>query len=128
MNGVDGSDQILSTFSVHRKAMKWWKAVFYHLVDMAVVNSYILFLEHRAQNPHEEALRRPAGYTQAEFREEIIRDICEFPEYGDPPLCDNTRRDPDRELYDSTHMPIFTDERKNCVVCYKLRKICQNAL
>ena len=29
MNAVDRSDQILATHSVHRKSMRWWKAVFF---------------------------------------------------------------------------------------------------
>ena len=48
MNGVDRSDQILTTNSVPRKSTNWWETLFYHLIDMAVVNSFILFKEHRA--------------------------------------------------------------------------------
>ena len=50
---------------------------------MAVVNSYILFLEHTANNPND--IERPAGYSQCHFRDELVRQICEFDEYGDPP-------------------------------------------
>jgi len=83
MNAVDRSDQILSTFNIQRKCLRWWKTMFFHLIDMAVVNSYILFLEHKAKNPNE--LERPAGYNQCDFRDELVRQICGFDEYGDPP-------------------------------------------
>ena len=31
--------------------LRWWKTLFFHLIDIAVVNSYILFLEYKAKNP-----------------------------------------------------------------------------
>ena len=82
MNAVDRSDQILSTFNIQHKCLRWWKTLFFHLIDMAVVNSYILFLEHKANNPND--IERPAGYSQCHFRDELVRQICEFDEYGDP--------------------------------------------
>jgi len=40
--GVDRSDQMLSYYSFERKTMKWWKKLFFHLFDLAVVNAHIL--------------------------------------------------------------------------------------
>jgi len=120
MNVADRSDQILTTNNIQRKCMKWWKIMFYHLIDMAIVNSYILFLEHQAKFPDHEDLRRVAGYSQTEFRKEIVRQICGFPEYGDPPVSSGgPAAPPDPGLFDTQHMPVFSDSRKNCVVCYK---------
>ena len=51
MNAVDRSDQILTAFSTQRKCMRWWKTLFFHLIDIAVVNSFILFQAHRAAHP-----------------------------------------------------------------------------
>lgn len=42
MNAVDRSDQILATNNVLRKCLRWWKTLFFHLIDIAVVNSFIL--------------------------------------------------------------------------------------
>ena len=72
MNGVDRSDQILTTNVVLRKSMKWWKTLFYHLTDMAEVNGIILFKEHQAQFPDDDALQRPSNYSLADFQEEIV--------------------------------------------------------
>ena len=47
---------------------------------MAVVNSFILFQEHQAQFP-EPALKRRADYSLTHFREEIVRQQCDFPDY-----------------------------------------------
>jgi hypothetical protein len=40
--GVDRSDQMLFYYSFSRKTIKWWKKLFFHLFDLAVVNVHIL--------------------------------------------------------------------------------------
>jgi hypothetical protein len=35
--GVDRSDQMLSYYSFATKTIKWWKKLFFHLFDLAVV-------------------------------------------------------------------------------------------
>ena len=49
MRGVDRSDQLINKYKSLRKTNKWWKTVFFHLIDVCRVNSYILFLEFRKQ-------------------------------------------------------------------------------
>ena len=43
MGGVDCSDHLLSYCSTPRKTIKWYKKIFFHLLDIAVMNSYVLF-------------------------------------------------------------------------------------
>ena len=52
-------NQILATQNVDRKSVRWWKALFFHIIDTAVVNSF-LFREHRFQFLHSKALKRTA--------------------------------------------------------------------
>ena len=118
MNAVDRSDQILATNNVLRKCMKWWKTLFFHLIDIAVVNSFTLFREHQAQSPDVEALQRSSDYSLAHFREEIVRQICGFADYENPPVYSTARRVEPGE-FETVHMPVFVDQRRNCVVCYK---------
>ena len=82
MNAVDRSDQILGTSNVHRRCVTWWKTLFFHLINIAVVNSYILFQEHHTNCPDKPALKRPATYSLVNFREEVLCGLCGFPEYG----------------------------------------------
>ena len=84
MNAVDRSDQILASHNVQRKCTRWWKTLFYHLIDISVFNSFILFREHQKNNPDNPALKRTSEYSQNDFREEIISGICGFPDYDDP--------------------------------------------
>lgn len=43
MAGVDNNDQLLVYFAVGRKTMKWWKRVFWRLIEIALVNSHLLY-------------------------------------------------------------------------------------
>ena len=45
MGGVDKSDQLLSYYGFGHRTVKWWRRAWFHLIDMAVVNSYILYKE-----------------------------------------------------------------------------------
>ena len=45
MGGVDLSDQKTAFYNPDRKSSKWWRRVFYKVLMIAVVNSWILFQE-----------------------------------------------------------------------------------
>ncbi|XP_015752943.1 PREDICTED: piggyBac transposable element-derived protein 4-like [Acropora digitifera] len=125
MNAVDRSDQILSTQNVLRKCVRWWKTLFFHLIDIAVANSFILFREHQTQSTDEPGLKCTADYSLTHFREEIVRQLCDFPDYDHPPVHATTkpaRPPPDHGPFVPEHIPIVGEERKMCVVCYKREK------
>ena len=102
INAVDRSDQVLNVNSVARKCYRWWKTLFSHLI--AIVNGFILFREYRERSPDDEALQRSRNYTRGKFRAEILRDFCNFPEYGSPPLYTANQPAPVEEI-DTIHMP-----------------------
>ena len=54
INGVDKSDQILNTNNVLCKCVRWWKTLFFHMIDIALVNGYIVFQSYRKYNPDNE--------------------------------------------------------------------------
>lgn len=120
MNAVDRSDQILATNNVLRRCVRWWKTLFFHVVDIAVVNGFILFKEHQAKHPEIAALQRPRRYALVDFREELVRQLCGFPEYDVPPVASRAKPAHPPGQFDTIHMPVFTqDIKRNCVVCYK---------
>lgn len=43
MGAVDQSDMVLSSIECVRKTDKWYKKVFFHLLDLAVLNSYQMY-------------------------------------------------------------------------------------
>ena len=53
-----------------------------HKFDMAVINGFILFKEHQAQFPDNEALKRPSQYSLGDFWEEIVGNSVVYPIMG----------------------------------------------
>ena len=58
MNGVDKSDRILSKYNLSYTCVTWWQTLFYHIIDIAVVNGFILFQQHRKNNPDPVTLKQ----------------------------------------------------------------------
>jgi len=44
MCGVDRSDQLTAYYPPLRKTLKWYKKVILHMLDLAVTNSYLLYI------------------------------------------------------------------------------------
>ena len=120
MNGVDRSDQILAKNNTLRKCMRWWKTLFFHIIDIAVVNSFILFQLYRNQHPEIEELCRPQKYSTLEFREELVRQLAGLEEYGLPPVYMYSQGRHEKNKFETEHVPEVTPETKrNCRVCYE---------
>ena len=122
MNGVDRSDQILSSYNLLRKCVRWWKTLFFHMTDIACVNGYILFKLYQKANPDKKALHRVKSYSVLEFREELIRNLVSLEEFGDPPKAVTGGSKKDLSVYDTMHIPKFSTTKRNCKVCYSNEK------
>ena len=58
MNGVDRADQCTVYYSFVCKCKKWWRKVYFWLLEVTVVNSYILFKSSTSQNISHLSYRR----------------------------------------------------------------------
>ncbi|XP_038056346.1 piggyBac transposable element-derived protein 4-like [Patiria miniata] len=67
MGGVDQLDQYLCYYTVGRRTLKWWKRLFWRLLELAIINSYILF---------KEVIGKPA-LRQKDFREGLVLQLTE---------------------------------------------------
>lgn len=93
MGGVDLSDALIGFYSVRHKTMKWYKTFFYHFVDIAVVNSYLLHKELFKVRP-DPTLKKPL--THKFFQEKLAKELLELAESSSaaaaaaPPPAPNT--------------------------------------
>ena len=117
MNGVDKSDQLIGKYNTLRKTNKWWKTLFLHFIDIARVNSYILFNEFRKRNPDIPELQRPSHYNQLDFTLELNRQLAGIKDDECVPI--KVRK---KEVVERHPMKIFlvknAKERNNCKLCY----------
>ena len=67
MKGVDQVDQLLSYYGFSHHTVKWWRRAFFYLLDMAVVNSYVLYTL-----KHPDKKRR---LTHEQFRVQLAIDL-----------------------------------------------------
>ena len=42
MRGIDRGDQLVALFNAGRRSRKWWKKVFYYILEVAILDAYIL--------------------------------------------------------------------------------------
>ena len=114
MNGVDIADQHSTYYSFLRKTVKWWRKLFFWLLETAVVNSYIL--HNNITMP-----RQPdhLAYRRAVVESLASRYLSSAPPHrrlGRPRKCPHPEDDPER-LNKQLHLLDRRTQLHDCVVC-----------
>lgn len=74
MGGVDLMDSFLGRYKIRIKSRKWYMRIFYHLLDLSVINSWILYKKVSDKNgvPAKNIL------NLANFRSELADTLCKY--------------------------------------------------
>ena len=121
MNGVDRADQLRATYSMGRKCLKWWRYLFWFLVDVATVNSYVLMKESPA---HQLTTRtgRLKQRNQLEFRQDLSKQLIgglRKPARKRSFAASNMNAD---QSITTQHWPTKMNARRTCKWCSKKRR------
>ena len=123
MGGVDHVDMQMSFSECIRKSVKWYKKVFFHLLDMAVYNAFVVYKLQNDLSPH-----------LSDFRLDLIREILtQFGSQRSTTIGRPPARPPSLRLT-ARHFPALIPQttqleqpRRRCVVCssHDLRRVTQ---
>jgi len=69
MGGVDANDQLLKYSHFSKRTIKWWKKVFFRILNVCMVNAFVLFKEYRLKHG------LPIKFSHTDFRLAVIRQI-----------------------------------------------------
>ncbi|KAJ8728993.1 hypothetical protein PYW07_006689 [Mythimna separata] len=72
MGGVDLMDSYLGRYRIRVKSKKWYMRLFYHLLDLAVINSWVLYKKNMTAKGTPKKLLPNLG----EFRNELADVLC----------------------------------------------------
>uniref|UniRef100_A0A3B5AMD5 PiggyBac transposable element-derived protein 4-like n=1 Tax=Stegastes partitus TaxID=144197 RepID=A0A3B5AMD5_9TELE len=100
MGGVDLSDALMTYYNISHKTMKWYKTLFYHFVEIATVNSFLL---HKELFKLRKDPTQTKPFTQKTYREQLAQEMLEFAKGSAaiPPAPS------------TSCMPIFLDNQEN---------------
>ncbi|CAG2189525.1 CHD4 [Mytilus edulis] len=68
MGAVDRCDQMITYPAFKRRTLKWWKKVFFHLLMLATLNAYLLYVEFCRKKNRKPVLHRV-------FRREVVKSL-----------------------------------------------------
>ncbi|XP_055015889.1 piggyBac transposable element-derived protein 4-like [Boleophthalmus pectinirostris] len=99
MGGVDLSDALIGYYSVLHKTKKWYRTFFYHFLDIAIINAFIMYRSQQQQDTR---------YTQRDFREALLQELSDI---GSPST--STNHPPPPGPGTTTHKLIYFSEGQN---------------
>jgi hypothetical protein len=112
MGYIDKSDRMANSHSIGRRTWKWMNKLFFHFLDLTVLNSYILLTSCGSKLSHRD------------FRLSLVRNMVEFA--GPQPRPQQSVSRPSAlatrigHLEESSHQhwPTTTEKMMDCVVCH----------
>jgi hypothetical protein len=107
MRGVDVTDQLRASYSSQTRSHKWWHRIFWFLIDMTLVNMYIMYLSRAAERPN--PISQPMTHLQ--FKTALVEALLlRWERRVDVSNAELTHRP-------KIHMPSHSHLRRPWVVC-----------
>ena len=79
LGAVDSNDQLLKYSAFSRRTIKWWRKVIFRILNLSIVNAYIMFLE------WQKAKGIKYKGTETNFRVKLIQCMIENTDQLQPP-------------------------------------------
>lgn len=115
MGGVDKFDQLHERYAVGRKSMKWWHRIFYYLVDLAIVNSFVLW---KMQQPVQMQSKTDQLTYRLKLARQLIGGYCGRKNPGRTPhLFRKSVPNEVRLAGVGLHMPVTHKNNRRCKSC-----------
>lgn len=115
MGGVDKFDQLHERYSVGRRSLKWWHRIFYYVVDLAIVNSFVMW---KVKQPPTQKPKNDQLTYRIKLARQLIGDYSSRKDRGRPPnFFQRCVPDEVRLVGVGSHMPINNDKNRRCKVC-----------
>jgi hypothetical protein len=112
MRGVDRADQKIQLYNTGRKSVKWWKRVFYYLIEVSINNGHIIETKQREKYG---IRKRSILDFKTALGEELLDGRSVRKKKGRP---SGGMDDEDVARLDNTgHMPVYSENRHDCKVC-----------
>lgn len=117
MGFVDLSDRMANSYGFSRKTMKWPIKLFFHFLNIAVLNAYILFKMKLNLSQTDNISGSVKKIDHKTFRLNLIRQIIEM-------NCDSASVSRQVRVSDASagHWPEKSAKRRRCVQCHKNKK------
>lgn len=112
MGAVDRTDHFVSSYQFMRRTRKWYRKMFFWLIEIAIINSYILYKINRMQSN-----LKPMSHFA--FRKSLVTSLV-AERVSTRPLRKKGRPNqgpPDQRLDGRPHFPGKTSKGRRCVVC-----------
>lgn len=107
MGGVDLFDALIGYYKVLHMTRKWYRTFFFHFVDIAVVNAFILH-QHLVRARNEKPL------TQIPFRETLVLELTGLESRTAAPQALNNACHNPKHITDTS-----TAGRRKCKLCHQ---------
>ena len=107
-DGVDRMDQMMSYYTFQRKTIKWWRKVFFWLLEVIVHNAFTLYRVHTSST---------RKLSLKDFRRQLAVELCQGIVQNVSSM--HRRHDQSLERLQGRHFPDKSRKRRDCRVCSK---------